>query len=205
MATRARGAEEGAERRAALEGRVERALGRVAAQAWRQAEAAFAARFEPRAGLERLRAWREGQPRPLDCLGHLPTIGRLVRGLERLDRYATGGQPNPGVGLRLLETWMDGYRAAAVDGEGPWPRHLGYFLPLLEAEARHAKHTHAPRIKDRRIAEGKRPPRRGRGKPGRGPAIGIDPKKIPTRQELDELRREHRRRRRRRGYDGRGQ
>jgi hypothetical protein len=142
-------------------------------------------------------------PPSLDCLAHLPTIARLARALARIDRYG-GGEivgPGAGAGQRLLEAMMDGYRMRAEAGETAWPQHLGYFLPELEQHARRAKHQQAPGLKDQRIADGARAPRRGQGNPGRGPAIGVDPKTLPTREQI----RGHKRRGRRRGYPGRGQ
>lgn len=198
-------------RQAALEARATAALGRERFEAWQRAEQAFAARFDPLGAMQRrFEAWQQAAerygrpdlPAALECLAHLPTIARLTRALARVDRYG-GGElvlPGAGAGQRLLEASMDGIAAAVRHGEAECPAHLGYFLPALEADGRRAKHQQAPKIKDQRITEGRRPPRRGQGKPGRGPAIGADPKQLPTREQLQQPRR-----RRRRGYDGRGQ
>jgi hypothetical protein len=102
-------------------------------------------------------------------LRHLPTIRRLLWALERLDRYALFGAGREGAGLELLAGLIECH-------EGAPPRSLAYFLPALEETGRRWKHQQAPKIKDRRIAEGKRPPRRAPASPGRGPALGHDPR-----------------------------
>lgn len=173
---------------------------------WRRAELAFAVRFGLLSLGPRLEAWeakareRPELPPPLDCLAHLPTIARLLRALERIDRYGVleVRSAGAGAGLACLEAMMDAHLEDLAGGRVGCPQHLGYFLPLLEQEGRRAKHHHAPRRKDQRIAEGRRLPRRGQGKPGRGPAIGANPKVLPSREEL----RRRRRRRRRRGGGG---
>jgi hypothetical protein len=110
-------------------------------------------------------------------LGRLPTIRELLWVLERLDRYGSFGQGAPGAGLSVLEGLLEGH-AWAVRWEGAKaPAHLGYFVPALRDIARRWKHTWAPRIKDQRIAEGRREPRRAAGRPGAGPVLGYDPKK----------------------------
>ena len=198
-------------RQAALEARTTAALGRERFEAWQRAEQAFSERFDPLgAPQRRFEAWqsaaerygRPDLPAALECLAHLPTIAALTRALARVDRYG-GGElvaAGAGAGQRLLEAMMDGHVDAVRHGEADCPAHLGYFLAELEQHGGRAKHQQAPKAKDRRIAEGKRPPRRGQGKPGRGPAIGIDPKQLPPREEIQQPRR-----RRRRAYDGSGQ
>lgn len=155
------------------------AIGEGALQTLCRAEEIFAAGLgEPAAGR----------------LSHLPSIRRLLWVLERLDRYGDHGRGRADAGLSVLEGRVKGMTWALRWGEAPAgsrPRHVGYFLPELEVEARLWKHREAPRIKDQRIAEGKRPARRKTGRPGRGPAIGFDPRKP--------------RPRRRRGQSGRGQ
>jgi hypothetical protein len=197
-----------ASRQAALEARTTAALGGARFEAWQLAERAFAARFDSLGSPQRrFEAWqrraarygRPDLPAALECLAHLPTIATLTRALARVDRYGGGELVGPGAGSgqRLLEAMMDGHAEAVRHGEADCPAHLGYFLPQLEQHGRRAKHQQAPKVKDRRIAEGKRPPRRGQAKPGRGPAIGADPRKLPSREEIQQ--------RRRRAYDGRGQ
>jgi hypothetical protein len=125
---------------------------------------------------------QDGQPVRDTALGHrlhhLPTIRQLWWTLERLDRYAALGEGRAGAGLQLLGALIDGHAADVADGLAAAPRHLGYFLPALRAEAKRWKHQQAPKIKDRRIAEGRRRPRRAAGSPGRGgPATGKPPRR----------------------------
>jgi hypothetical protein len=164
---------------AAVQERLRMAIGEGALQTLRRAEEIFAAGLGPPSA---------------GPLVHLPSVRRLLWVLERLDRYGDQGQGRAGAGLSVLEGRVEGVAWALRWGEaaaGGRPRHLGYFLPELEVEARRWKHRWAPRIKDQRIADGKRPARRKAGRPGRGPAIGFDPRKP--------------RPRRRRGQSGRGQ
>lgn len=168
-----------AEAEAALDRRLTAALGVEAAQTLATAEKAF------RCSLRSLEMWQHakaGAMKPGTArLGHLPTVRRLLWVLERLDRYACFGEGRKGTGLEILEQRIVGQRYLVDEGLGVIPDHLGYFLPLLEEEARRWKHTWAPRIKDRRIAAGRRPPRRAAGRPGRGPAVGYDPSSPPWR------------------------
>jgi hypothetical protein len=168
-----------AEALAALEQRLTAALGVVAAQTLAAAEDAF------RCSLGSLAAWQRcqlGEPSATGGrLGHLPTARRLLWVLERLDRYADMGAGRKGAGLEVLGQRISTHRHLVDEGQAVVPRHLGYFLPMLEEEARRWKHTWAPRIKDRRIVAGRRPPRRAAGRPGRGPAVGYDPSTAPWR------------------------
>jgi hypothetical protein len=151
------------------------ALGEVGARTLAAAEEAFAARLGTAAVFARL-GQLEGQRPPFVGyslayrLRHLPTIRRLLWALERLDRYAAIGAGRKGAGLEFLAGLIEHH-------EGAPPRSLAYFLPALEETGRRWKHQQAPRIKDRRIAEGKRAPRRAAARPGRGAALGYDPKK----------------------------
>lgn len=167
---------------AALGERVAKALGEGALRTLLAAENAFEAHFGWDARLARL-AWRREHDKPVgdlprgSGLGDLPTVRRLWWVLQRLDRYANFGAGSPGAGLQLLEDLIAGHAAEVAEGYGRVPRSLAYFLPELEDEARHQKHTWAPRIKDQRIAEGRRPARRGTPNPGTGgPALGRDPR-----------------------------
>jgi hypothetical protein len=153
------------------------------------AESAFEARFGWEARVARLaQRRREGRP-PGDLptghrLNHLPSIRQLWWTLERLDRYADLGEGRPGAGLGYLEQLLDGHALDVEQGAAAPPRHLGYFLPALQAEAKRCKHTWAPRVKDRRIREGRRRPRRAAGSPGRGgPATGQRPSRRRQRSQ----------------------
>lgn len=168
---------------AALDRRVLRAAGEVALRAWHASEDAFLARCGVPA---RIAAWRDPErARHLRAgealhLRHLPTILRLTRALARIDRYAGAPwgltEPRPGAGVRWIEARISGHAERAQLGSEPWPSSLAYFIPVAEEEARRLKHEGAPRVKDARIAAGVRPPRRLPGRPGRGPAIGRDPR-----------------------------
>jgi hypothetical protein len=115
-------------------------------------------------------------------LGDLPTIRRLLWVLQRLDRYAAQGEGQAGAGMSVLEGQLDAAAYSIRWYQGILPGHLAYFLPELEETARRWKHQWAPKVKDRRIAAGKRAPRRKAGSPGRGAALGFDPKKRRRRQ-----------------------
>lgn len=149
--------------RAALERRCERSLGREALQAWLDAEDAFLAQFP--AG---------------ERLASLAAVGRLWRALRRIEHYDPGhilGDVH-----RRLATYIAGHAEMIQKEPGEWvvPRSVAYWIPRLEAEGRRLKHAYAPRLKDQRIAEGKRRPRRKPGNPGRGgPAVGRDPRTDP--------------------------
>jgi hypothetical protein len=150
---------------AAVEGRLRMAVGEGALRTLCRAEEIFAAGLGPPSA---------------GPLVHLPSVRRLLWVLARLDRYGDMGRGQAGAGLSVLEGRVEGLAHALAWGETPRggrPRHLGYFLPELEVTARRWKHTWAPRIKDRRIAEGRRARRRAPARPGRGPAIGFDPRK----------------------------
>ncbi len=132
---------ESAEAQAAIERRQTAALGVEAARTLLRAEEAFAAVLgPPSAG--RLR--------------HLPAIRGLLWALARLDRYADQGRGRAGAGLDVLERELAGILDA---GEEP-PRHLGYFIPALQAEGRRWKHTWAPRVKAERRSRGVSPAHR---------------------------------------------
>jgi hypothetical protein len=151
---------------AALECRLTAALGGVAARTLSAAEMAFSdALGPPVAGR----------------LTHLPTIRELLWVLARLDRYCTfSGEPQPGAGLDILQGKLERVAGEVAWGERPAaPRHLGYFVPELRLEARHWKHQTAPRVKDRRIREGRRPARRKAARPGGGPPVGRAPPPRP--------------------------
>ncbi len=168
---------------AALERRVTAALGGEALRALLVAESAFETRFGFEARTARLVERRRQGRRPGDAVtGHrltqLPKIRELWSALQRLDRYADLGEGRTGAGLAFLEHLLDEYAIDVLQGRAAPPRHLGYFIPALQAEAKRWKHTWAPRIKDRRIREGRRRPRRAAGSPGHGgPATGRRPRK----------------------------
>jgi hypothetical protein len=130
---------------AALERRLTAALGGVGLSTLRRAEEAFVAILGPP---------------PAGRLGDLPTIRELLWTLGRLDRYASFGRGQPGAGLSVLEGKLEGHAWAVRYEGGAVPRHLGYFLPALRAEARRWKHTWAPRIKADRARRGVRQRRR---------------------------------------------
>jgi hypothetical protein len=83
-------------------------------------------------------------------LRHRPTVERLRWVLARLDRYGAFGQGAPWAGVQLADRFMAGHAEEVSAGRAPAPRHLGYFLPALEAEARRWKHQWAPRLKAQR-------------------------------------------------------
>jgi hypothetical protein len=155
---------------AALERRLTAALGGEALRTLQAAEGLFAARLPGRRSAGRLVS--------------LPRARRLLWVLARLDRYADMGHGRPGAGLDVLERDLEVFAEMQAAGEThALPQHLGYFLPGLEATARRWKHTWAPRIKARRISEGRRATRLSPpGTPGTGgPAQGRPPHKFTPR------------------------
>jgi hypothetical protein len=147
---------DGADAVAALDRRLTAALGEEAARTLAAAENVF------RCSLGFLAAWQRcerGKPSAVaGRLGHLPTVRRLLWVLQRLDRYACMGEGRKGAGLEVLGQRIATHRRLIDEGVAVIPAHLGYFLPILEEEARRWKHTWAPRIKDQRIAAGRPPP-----------------------------------------------
>jgi hypothetical protein len=135
---------------AALERRLTAAVGGEALRALTAAENAFAARFRPALLLSAERPLTGQELALLGRLRHVPTVQSLLWALARLDRYADFGRGRAGAGQDVLEQLLDRVALDRDAGEGPLPRHLGYFIPELRAVAKRWKHTWAPRIKRRR-------------------------------------------------------